>query len=96
MYNLLSEIQEPGDYYIDRTDKSFILAKTIFSKDSDYEAIQDSLEFVGCDYGSTTDAFHMISRYKSFAMKGEVILCYEVFPQNELKILVQPHLFTEG
>lgn len=71
---------------IDRTDKSFILAKTIFSKDSDYEAIQDSLEFVGCDYGSTTDAFHMISRYKSFAMKGDVILCYEVFPQNELKI----------
>ena len=63
---------------IDRTDKSFVLAKTIFSRENDYEGIQDSLEFAGCNYGVDNDVFTLISRYKSFAMKGEVIMCYEI------------------
>ncbi|MBO7425949.1 MAG: hypothetical protein J6U23_09735 [Clostridiales bacterium] len=70
---------------IDRTDKSFILAKTIFSRENDYEGIQDSLQFAGCNYSVTDDVFTLISRYKSFAMKGEVIICYEMH-NNELKI----------
>ena len=70
---------------IDRTDKSFVLAKTIFSKENDYEGIQDSLEFVGCNYTCDDDVFTFISRYKSFAMKGEVVMCYEI-QDNELKI----------
>ena len=70
---------------IDRTDKSFILAKTIFSRENDYEGIQDSLQFAGCNYSVTDDVFTLISRYKSFAMKGEVIICYEMH-DSELKI----------
>lgn len=71
---------------IDRTDKSFILAKTIFSKESDYEQIQDSLEFVGCNYGSKDGVFSLVTRYKSFAMKGEVLLYYEIEDANKLRV----------
>ena len=70
---------------IDRTDKSFVLAKTIFSRENDYEGIQDSLEFAGCNYTVDDGTFTLITRYKSFAMKGEVVTCYEI-RDNELKI----------
>jgi hypothetical protein len=71
---------------IDRTDRSFILAKTIFSKESDYEQIQKSIEFVGCNYGLKNDVFTFISRYRSFAMKGEIIVAYEVPASDTLRI----------
>ena len=71
---------------IDRTDRSFILAKTIFSKESDYEQIQKSIEFVGCNYGLKNDVFTFISRYSSFAMKGEIIVAYEVPASDTLRI----------
>lgn len=71
---------------IDRTDRSFILAKTIFSRESDYEQIQDSLEFVGCNYGSKDGVFSLITRYKSFAMKGEVLVYYEIKKSNKLSV----------
>ena len=63
---------------VDRTDKSFVLAKTIFSKETDYEAIQSSLEFVGCSYGDRDGVYEIVSRYKSFAMKGDVVIFYEI------------------
>lgn len=71
---------------VDRTDKSFVLSKTIFSKESDYESIQDSLEFVGCNYGSKDGVFSLVSRYKSFAMKGEVLLYYEIVDARKLTV----------
>lgn len=71
---------------IDRTDRSFVLAKTIFSKESDYEQIQNSIEFVGCSYGLKEGVFTFISRYKSFAMKGEILVAYEVPSSDELNI----------
>ncbi len=71
---------------IDRTDRSFILAKTIFSKESDYEQIQKSIEFIGCNYGLKNDVFTFIARYKSFAMKGEIIVAYEVPASDTLRI----------
>ncbi|MCQ2465918.1 MAG: hypothetical protein MJ166_00160 [Clostridia bacterium] len=71
---------------VDRTDKSFILSKTIFSKESDYESIQDSLEFVGCNYGSSNGIFSLVTRYKSFAMKGEVLLYYEIKDAKKLSV----------
>ena len=71
---------------IDRTDRSFVLAKTIFSKESDYEEIQKSLEFSGSSYGVKNGVFSFISRYKSFAMKGEVVVAYEVPKSDTLRI----------
>ncbi len=68
---------------IDRTDRSFILARTVFSKESDYEQIQNSIRFIGSEYSTRDGEFTMISRYKSFAMSGEVILFYEV-PQADI------------
>ena len=71
---------------IDRTDRSFVLAKTIFSKESDYEEIQKSLKFTGASYGVKNNVFSFISRYKSFAMKDEVILAYEIPAADTLRI----------
>ena len=74
---------------IDRTDKSFVLAKTIFSKESDYEAIQESLEYKSCQYTQNNGIFSMISRYRSFAMKDDVILYYEVLSADKLRITLR-------
>lgn len=86
-YNFLKGHLAPSFYRcpsnIDRTDRSFILARTVFSKESDYENIQQSIKFVGSEYGSKNGEFTMISRYKSFAMSGEVLVFYEV-PQADL------------
>ncbi len=71
---------------IDRTDRNFVLAKTIFSQESDYEEIQDSLEYVGSNYSVKGDTFSYIARYKSFAMKGEVIVAYEISKADTLEV----------
>ena len=89
-FNFLMGTVKPSFYRcpsnIDRTDKSFILAKTIFSKESDYEHIQKSLKYVGCNYGVKDGVFSLISRYKSFAMSGDIILYYEVPSSDTLNI----------
>ena len=86
-YNFLKGPLAPSFYRcpsnIDRTDRSFILARTVFSKESDYEHIQESIKYIGSEYSSRDGEFTMISRYKSFAMHGEVILFYEV-PQADI------------
>ena len=86
-YNFLKGPLAPSFYRcpsnIDRTDRSFILARTVFSKESDYEQIQSSIKYIGSEYSSRDGEFTMISRYKSFAMHGEVILFYEV-PQADI------------
>ncbi len=71
---------------IDRTDRSFILSKTIFSNESDYEEIQKSIKFVGMNYGMTNDVFSIISRYKSFAVKGEILVMYEIPSSDKIRV----------
>ena len=92
-YNFLKGPLAPSFYRcpsnIDRTDRSFILARTVFSKESDYEHIQESLEFVGCEYSCRDGEFTMISRYKSFAMHGEVIVFYEVPKADTLRVTLE-------
>ena len=89
-YNFLKGPLVPSFYRcpsnIDRTDRSFVLARTVFSKESDYEHIQESIKFVGSEYGSRDGEFTMISRYKSFAMHGEVIVFYEVPRADTLRV----------
>jgi len=63
---------------IDRTDKSFILAKTIFSGESDYENIQQTLKYKASNYGVKDGVFSQITTYKSFAMKGDILIYTEV------------------
>ncbi len=71
---------------IDRTDRNFVLAKTVFSKESDYEEIQNSLEFKRCEYSMKNGVFGLMAFYGSFAMKGDVILYYEIGRPNVLKV----------
>jgi len=71
---------------IDRTDRNFVLAKTVFSKESDYEEIQNSLEFKKCEYSMKNGVFGFVSYYSSFAMKGDVILYYEVPKPGKLNV----------
>ena len=63
---------------IDRTDRSFILSKTIFSNESDYEQIQRSVSFRGMNYGVVDGVFSIVTRYSSFAMKGDILVEYQV------------------
>ena len=71
---------------IDRMDKSFILAKTIFSPETDYEHIQETLQYKSCNYGLKDGVFSMVSSYKSFAMKGDVIMYYEIPSADTLRV----------
>ena len=71
---------------IDRTDRSFVLSKTIFSNESDYEEIQKSIKFEGMSYGVNNGVFSIISRYKSFAMKGDILVAYEVPSHDRVRI----------
>lgn len=71
---------------IDRTDRSFILARTIFSKETDYESIQNSISFTGCTYGSSDDRLTIISHYSSFAVKGEILISYEIVSSRKMII----------
>ena len=71
---------------IDRMDKSFVLAKTIFSPETDYEHIQETLQFKSSNYGIKDGVFNMVSVYKSFAMKGDVIMYYEVPSADTLRV----------
>ena len=68
---------------IDRTDRSFVLSRTIFSNESDYEQIQKSIQFNGMNYSVVNGAFSLVSRYKSFAFKGDILVAYEV-PSSDL------------
>ena len=92
-YNFLKGPLVPSFYRcpsnIDRTDRSFILARTVFSKESDYEHIQESIRYIGSEYGSRDGEFTMISRYKSFAMHGEVIVFYEVPRADTVRITLE-------
>ncbi len=92
-YNFLKGPLAPSFYRcpsnIDRTDRSFILARTVFSKESDYEQIQNSIKFIGSEYSTRDGEFTMISRYKSFAMSGEVIIFYEVPQADTLRVTLE-------
>ena len=92
-YNFLKGPLAPSFYRcpsnIDRTDRSFILARTVFSKESDYEQIQNSIKYIGSEYSTRDGEFTMISRYKSFAMHGEVILFYEVPQADTLRVTLE-------
>lgn len=92
-FNFLKGTMRPSFYRcpsnIDRTDRSFILAKTVFSKESDYEQIQESIRYVGSEYGKKDGCFTMISRFKSFAMNGEVLMFYEIPSSDKLRVTLQ-------
>jgi len=70
----------------DRSDQSFVLAATIFSKETDWRTIQNDLRYQRFHYEMAGEDFSMLVHYKSFAFKGEVMVQYLIGPKGKLSV----------
>jgi beta-galactosidase/beta-glucuronidase len=70
----------------DRSDQSFILAATVFSRETDWRTIQNDLCYQRFHYEMAGDDFSMLVHYKSFAFKNEVLVRYILGQDGRLKI----------
>lgn len=70
----------------DRSDQSFVLAATVFSKETDWRTIQHDLRYQKFHYEMTGEDFCMLVHYKSFAFKGDVLVQYIMSPDGKLKV----------
>ena len=68
----------------DRSDQSFVLSATVFSKETDWRTIQQDLRYVRFHYEMAGDDFSMLVHYKSFAFKGDVMVQYVMGPDGKL------------
>jgi len=70
----------------DRSDHSFVLAATVFSKETDWRTIQSDLRYERCKYEMIGDDFSMLVQYKSFAFKGDVLVQYLMHSDGKLAV----------
>ena len=70
----------------DRSDQSFVLAATVFSKETDWRTIQHDLRYQRFHYEMAGDDFSMLVHYKSFAFKGEVLVQYIMGQNGKLTV----------
>ncbi len=70
----------------DRTDKSFVLAATVFSKETDWQTIQNNLVYVKSHYEMEEQDFSLIVHYKSSAFRNEVLVGYRMNPSGVLSV----------
>lgn len=70
----------------DRSDQSFVLAATVFSKETDWRTIQHDLRYKSFQYEMNGEDFSMLVHYKSFAFKGEVLVQYIMGPGGKLSV----------
>ena len=70
----------------DRSDRSFVLAATVFSKDTDWRSIQKNLRSERLHYEMIGKDFSMLVHYKSFAFKGDVLVQYLMSPSGHLTV----------
>ncbi len=70
----------------DRSDQSFVLAATVFSKETDWRTIQHNLQYERFHYEMEGPDFSLISHYKSFAFKGEVLVQYVMGKDGKLTV----------
>lgn len=86
----LSGILEPSFYRaatnMDRSDQSFVLAATVFSKETDWRSIQSQIRFKKFQYEMTGNNFSMLVHYKCFAMKGPILVLYTLEPSGRMEI----------
>lgn len=69
---------------IDRSDKSYVLSSTVFSKETDWRTIEDELEYVNSQYEVINETFSMLVHYKSFAMRGQILVEYQITADGKL------------
>lgn len=70
----------------DRTDRSFVLAATVFSKETDWQTIQSNLNYSQSHYEMEGEEFALIAHYKSPAFRSEVLAGYRMSPSGALSI----------
>ena len=70
----------------DRSDQSFVLAATVFSRETDWRTIQKALTYQRFHYEMVGEDFSMLVHYKSFAFKDEVLVEYNIEQDGKLKI----------
>lgn len=70
----------------DRSDQSFVLSATVFSKETDWRTIQQDLRYERFHYEMAGDEFSMLVHYKSFAFKGDVLVQYVMGPDGKLTV----------
>jgi beta-galactosidase/beta-glucuronidase len=70
----------------DRTDRSFVLAATVFSKETDWRTIQNNLVYSKSDYEMEGQDFTQIVHYKSAAFRNEVLVCYRMSASGVLSV----------
>lgn len=70
----------------DRSDQSFVLAATVFSKETDWRTIQHDLRYKKFHYEMDGKDFVMIVHYKSFAFIGEVLVQYIMGDDGKLTV----------
>ncbi len=68
----------------DRTDRSFVLAATVFSKETDWRTIQNNLTCSKFHYEMEGQDFTLVAHYKSPAFKNEVLVGYRMSPSGVL------------
>jgi len=87
---LLSGSLQPSFYRAatnsDRSDQSFVLAATVFSKETDWRTIQHDLRYQRFHYEMAGDDFSMLVHYRSFAFKGEVLVQYVMGQNGKLTV----------
>jgi beta-galactosidase/beta-glucuronidase len=70
----------------DRMDRSFVLAATVFSKETDWRSIQKDLQSERLHYEMKGDDFSMQIHYKSAAFKDDVLVEYLMSPVGKLSV----------
>ncbi len=70
----------------DRSDQSFTLSATIFSKETDWKSIQEAMSYKSFFYEMRGEIFSLLVQYQSPAFKGKVMLEYQILPNGTLKI----------
>lgn len=86
----ISGILEPSFFRaatnMDRSDQSFVLAATVFSKETDWRSIQSQIRFNKFQYEMTGNIFSMLVHYKCFAMKGPILVLYTLEPSGRMEV----------
>ena len=70
----------------DRSDQSYVLAATVFSKETDWRTIQHDLRSQKIHYEMIGEDFSMLVHYKSFAFRGDLLVQYLMSPDVKLTV----------
>lgn len=71
---------------LDRSDQSYVLSATVFSKETDWRSIQREIEFKKLRYEIDGEDFTVLSEYHSPIMRDPILIFYRLRPTGRLEI----------